>query len=615
MTILILYENKEKKIQSDDLRETDLVELKSFGKYAAGSHEEFLKLPSTKIGNKTILEWFKFDDFSYWWFIAPIISPKFNETAYFVDNLINYIDTYSIHLIELKTAFDKLNIIKKICQGKNIQLKFSKSQELFHKIKYYFKNSAKKLAYKKITAGKHKKRLKLFQEKKKFLTIPKNAVLFTTHALYRRDTIDENGNISRQEFFIQPILDLLSQKNIPILCIDFDYTFHGETDKLNERLESQYNWLPVEYLLTQPKNKKVKKILKTLQNSVKDLLKLKNNFCYSTYKNIPILDFLGDSFDEIFLEPNLPTYIHLEAVAQEFLKKYKPRAIVQVYEHGPFAKAFELAAKKTATKTIGIQHGLFTETTNDYMFKETRNPQNLLGNPIPDLTCVYGEYFKKILTENGNYPKDKVAVIGNPTFYNFERKKQMLNKQKILNKYGFQDSKIILVPLARSLISISKVNYDYILLQILFEQFKEKDDIIILVRGHPGESITKKLLDKYFPGNNFQLSKLSLFEDIFISDIIVTSTSTVGIDATIFEKPVIFVNVTKTRMFIGDFQQNMVQNKTAIICQKEDIIQTIYSLLEGKIWNKDDDSYRKLFLQNFFNYSKEVDLMKLIFGS
>jgi len=616
MVVLVLYEQKTNKLISENYRETDLIELKTYGEYGVGSHPEFLKIPSTKISDKTILEWFTVNDLSYWWFVAPGINMKFNDAAFFIDNLISYIEKHSIHLLKIKTGFDKLNLLKKICNEKNLTLEVSKKEYFSFQIKQTIKNLIKKFAYKKITNQKQKKRLRCYEENKKTDNIELGSVILTTHGSYRRELInDKSGQILRQEFYIQPFLDLLSEQNIPVMCLDFDYTLRGETKILRERLSTNENWMPLEILFPKQKSDEVTNTINTLNKSIKDLLKSKNDNDSYTYNGIPILDYLGNTFEEIFFEPNLPTYINLIKGAEDFFQKFKPKSLIQVYEQGPFAKALEIAAKKLKIRTIGIQHGLITETTHDYMSPEIQSNEMPLGNPIPDITCVFGEYFKKILTEKGNYPEEKVVTMGNPVFYNIDRKIQLLKKQKIREKFKLSQRKIILVPLSNFKLLISKDNYDYILLDILNKGLRNQDNPLVLVRGHPGNPIDEKYLETLFPGNKFQTSKGSLFEDLYISDVVVTSMSTVGIDATIFQKPVIFANVTREKSFLGDFQEFMISHDVALLCDKDDLIPKILDILQGEGWEKEASIKRKEFLHSFFNYNEKVDLLKIIFGN
>ena len=166
---------------------------------------------------------------------------------------------------------------------------------------------------------------------------------------------------------------------------------------------------------------------------------------------------MKQDFEDLFLEPNLPTYIHLIESLQDYLQKIKPKAIIQVYETGTYAKVFEIVSKKLGIRSLAIQHGLIPTDFPEYICKEIKNENFPLGNYIPDKTLVYGSYYKKILTEVGQYPKEKVQVIGHPTYFDFEKTKNLLNKQEILKKNNFDNEKIILFPLSMRFF-YSKVN-------------------------------------------------------------------------------------------------------------------------------------------------------------
>ena len=133
-----------------------------------------------------------------------------------------------------------------------------------------------------------------------------------------------------------------------------------------------------------------------------------------SYNGISIWKYIKHTFEEIFYESFIFTYLRLIYGLETFFEKNRPKQIIQVYETGPYAKAFEVVAKKLKIKTIGIQHGMWaTITPPEYLHKNIQDDMNPLGHPIPDLTCVFGEYDKKLLIEKGNYPSEKVMVTGN----------------------------------------------------------------------------------------------------------------------------------------------------------------------------------------------------------
>jgi len=373
--------------------------------------------------------------------------------------------------------------------------------------------------------------------------------------------------------------------------------------------------MPIEYLLKKSKSKRTTKTISSLKNSVNLLLKNgKENLL--VYKNISLTEHLKPSFEDLFLEPNLPTYIHLIELLEDYLKKIKPKAIIQVYETGTYAKAFEVAAKKLGIKTLGIQHGLIPTDYPDYMFKEIRNATFPLGNPIPDLTLVYGNYYKKILSEISSYPKEKIRIIGNPTYFDFDKTKKFLDKKIILNKNNFEDKKIVLVPLSMRFFYL-KNNPDRILLNTLYEGFKEQDDIIILIRPHPGDKFDQKILTNFYPGNNFKISKNTLFEDIFVSDIVVIlPISSVSSEVPIFEKPLILVNIEKDKSIkaIDAAYFQLVEHNVAELIPVSNLITKINSINKGEVWKTADSQKRKIFLQNHLNYGNSVNILELING-
>jgi hypothetical protein len=611
LTTAIIFEKKPKKSTPKDTIVIDLDDLESYGNFRHGI--EFIKFPSHTIADKTIMEWFAVNGISYWWFAAPILHPKYNEAVLFIKRFSTFLEEHSIDLIKLQGVFDKIDLIKQISKQKNIKLEISNKYFLFCK-KNKINELAKKSIYKKIMKEKIKKRNHLFDKLGSSIDKLDNPVIFTSPDIYRRETYDFTTKKSKkEEFFIKPFLDIVEENNISSLCFDFDYTLKGTTCILEERLTTPYNWIPIENLLKKSKSKQTKKTISSLKNSINLLLKNgKENLL--VYQKISLTEYMKQSFKDLFLEPNLPTYIHLIELLENYLKKIKPIAIIQVYETGTYAKAFEVAAKKLGIKTLGIQHGLIPTDYPDYMFKEIKNENFPLGNFIPDKTLVYGEYYKKILTEIGGYPKDKIQVIGNPTYFNFEKIKNSFNKYEILKKNDFKNEKIILFPLSMRFFYFEN-SPDRIILNILFDGFKDRDDVKILVRPHPGDKLDQNTLNNYFPDNNFLISINTLFEDIFVSDVVVIlPISSVSSEVPIFEKPLLLVNVEKDNSVksIDDAYLQLVEHDVAKLISSSEIVSTINLIDKGEIWKNNDSQKRKEFLQNYFNYGNPINLLHLI---
>jgi len=610
MMKLILYNKKENKKSSSTIIELDLEDLETYKSFKA--NPDFLDFPQKMIGNKSLLEWYSYGNFSYWWFINPILSPKFNEITLFLDRLENCVNLHHIKKIELKGSFDKLSIIQEFCELKNIALNINKKLKLKFSLNSVSRKNSKKLYYKKITQKKYQKCLEIFKKYNRNPKFDKNSLIITTHGLYRRDNVDINtGKKRKEEFFIQPILNLYNKK-IPILCFDLDYTLHGQTDAFEERLQSGINWVPADFFLIKPRNSKTNEILKALQNSYKEMLKNhpENQFFY---KKVSIWNFLKDTLDEMFYEPYLPSYVHLTHELENFFKEYTPIKVIQTYEAGPFAKAFEIAAKKTGIKTIGIQHGAILDSAHDYMIKKIFDNDNPLGNPIPDTTLVFGDYYKQLLINKGAYPSSKIQVSGNLSLYNIDDVKKILTRKNLLKKFNLEDKKIILLALSNRL-TVTKTNPDVTLLEHVHECLKNQD-CIVLVRPHPGDEINEEIFRKLCPSLNFKLSLgNSLFEDIGISDVIVVMWSTVGIEAALFEKPVLFTSIedTDATLIKYDFVNEMIKGKSAKFCPLNTLCDEINSINKGELWRISDIPERSKTITKFLNYGNSINLQKLI---
>jgi len=559
------------------------------------------------------MEWFAVDRISYWWFAAPILHPRYNDAVLFINRFSSFLEKNSIDLIKLRGAFNKIELIKQIAKQKNIKLEISREYFSF-RTKNKIKKLAKKSVYEKIMKEKIKKRNYLFNKLGSSVDKLVHPVIITSPDIYRRETYDfDTKKSKKEEFFIKPFLDVLEENKIPTLCFDLDYTLKGTTNILEERLNTHLNWMPIEYLLKKSKSRRTTKTISSLKNSINLLLKNgKENLL--VYKNISLTEYIKQSFEDLFLEPNFPTYIHLIELLEDYLKKIKPKSIIQVYETGTYAKAFEVAAKKLGIKTLAIQHGLIPTDFPEYICKEIRSDAFPLGNFIPDKTLVYGEYYKKILTDIGTYPKEKVQVVGNPTYFDFEKIKNSFNKNEIRKKNGLKDEKIILVPLSMRFFYVEN-SPDRILLNTLFDGFKDRDDVKILVRPHPGDKLDQEILRNIFPGNNFKISKNTLFDDIFMCDIVVVlPLSSVSTEVPIFEKPLLLVNIEKDNSIsaIDDVYLQLVEYDVARLISASDVVSTINSIDKGELWKNNDSQKRQEFLQHYCNYGISVNFLNLI---
>jgi hypothetical protein len=600
---IIIFDKKINKINSEKLVEIDSEDLEPFGHFTHG--KDYLKIPSKSIDNKTILEWFSLKNISYWWFVSPTIHPKYKEAIIFIENFSLIIDDNASEIVHIRGCYDKLDLIKQLCKNKKIKFKISNLYYVFQ-IKEKLKNIIKKPRFKKIT--KHKQKLRLNCFKKTIFEKPAEGyVLVTSPGVYRRKATVLNGETKNIEFFIEPLLEIFEKNKISNLCVDLDYTFKGDIQALQERLKSKNQWMPLELILKNPITEQSDNSIKNLKNSVKEFLRHDVKEIFS-YKNISLSKYLKPTIESTFLYPYIPYYFNIMENIRIFLKETKPSIIVQVYEAGPYAKAIQVVAKELGIKTIGIQHGVIPSDYPDYMAPEISTEKFPIGNPIPDLTLVYGEFYQKLLTEVGNYPKNSVISIGHPSYYNIDEIKKSISSDMILKKYQLADKKIILIPLSSR---FNKKSLDSKILNVLFNHFKNNSSVTILIRPHPGDKLDQKIISKLYPSNNFIYSNHSLTEDFCICDVIVSlPVSSVTTEAVLFNKPIILVN-TFEKIKINDVYLKMIECDVAIISSINELPQKIDIIQKNNFSNIENKKLRNDFLNLFFNQDKNTQLLDL----
>ena len=605
---IIIYNHKISKFSSNEILEIDKNDLEIFGHFI--HDKNFLQIPSLKINNKTLIDWFSIDNFSAWWFAAPIIHPKYKEGIMFIEKFLEILKKYNPESLVLKGCFDKLDLIKQICVSKNISLIISKNDYAKYQIKHKIIEIIKKRAYQKILKNKNAKRLKS-SKIKSMPKLPSSYTLFVSPGIYRRKTIIPPSSMPQNsEFYIQPFLDFLNSNKIPSFCIDLDYTFKGETKTLIERQATENSWIPIELLLNNSFSSKNQQVMKKLKKSIDELL-INDLSHIFTYKGISLSQFIKPEFKILSFAPYFPMYFHILEEFEKFLSKNPPSQIIQLYEAGPCAKSIEIAAKNLKIKTISIQHGLIPSDYPDYMAKEIRTYKNNFGNVIPDSTLVYGPFYEKLLTETGNYPNNSVLSIGNPTYYEINEIKNILKTKEIFDK-NILAKKIILVPLSFRLLK-NKNTPDLKILQILFENFKNSSSVQILVRPHPGDNLSTSKLNELFPNGNFICSENSLFEDIFVSDIVVIlPTSTVSTDAAMFEKPIILVNIFENNDMINDVYMELIKNEVAILSNLSNLPTEIKLINKNTLWYTSNSEKRKNFMENFFNSNVKPNFSEIL---
>jgi hypothetical protein len=224
---------------------------------------------------------------------------------------------------------------------------------------------------------------------------------------------------------------------------------------------------------------------------------------------------------------------------KKFFNKNRFLTVSTIDENSARIKSILDAAKIYGIKTIGIQHGTIHDLHPAYMFTKG----DVTRKPMPDFTLVWGENWKKILSEKGNYDPDSLVITGQirtDIIEVLEKRKSSLEFRKahpgktlILFASQFQ----------RDLALRERAAID--ILQIA----KKTMSSHLIIKLHPSEKNEAGYYHSLANEVGCRNYEIKYYTDLYLlisrSDIISTCFSTVGTEAIYFNKPLIIIDYLK----------------------------------------------------------------------
>ena len=539
--VVIFGSESSKKDNIIYVNEKDFQSISLDYKAANTTIQEIQRIENSLLDNKPIVELFSYGNFSMWWFFYTQIFDQFHKTISFVLKFSEFLENTKPNLVEIRDNFEVYPIIKQLCETKKIKIKISSLKLKKFNAKKKTNNYIKKKGSKIITERKIKNRIRIFHKKKKSLPNFDNKILFAVPNTYRREIFDlDSGRTIRGEYLVSEIINMI-KKNEEIVCIDLFSQVMQDDSILQERLESNLEWLPVEIFFKNVNQKEHSIFLKKFHKIISSS-EFQN---YFHYNGVSLWRQLEDVFRKMEHAPYIPYWLTLVDSLTRYFSSVKPKAIFLPYETGPLALAFIVAASRLGIKTIGIQHGIITEYESAYSHQKFASKEFPFGFINPNKLLVFGEITKEILNQN-NYPEERLEIFGNPTFFHLEEMKKILNANILYKKYGLQKNLKIISFIPPALIeyyeSGSKYNYNTQVLNKLLEQFRNKMEFLVLIKPHPRDDI--KFYEKILEENgvsNARIIQGNLLELLFMSSVVVSTFSNAIMDSLCFKKPIVQV--------------------------------------------------------------------------
>lgn len=555
------------------------------------------KIQKNSIHSEKFLSLFMFQDFCMWWFIHPTIYPEIKKILHFIIKFRLLLEKEKPTKITITDDFTMFEIIKQICKEKNLKFDYSNKNFLKFKALNKIKFNVQKYRYEKITNKKINTRKKIFSQKLKKIPYFKNKIIFVIPSIYRRPKLNyKTGKSENGEYVQQHLIDAIDDE---IIGIDLDYTFKGTPDILEQRLNSELPWIPLEILLSnKDSNSNCQKFMNQFKKTISD----------NDFKRLFVFDgiFYWQQIEHLFKKftyyPYIPFYLDIIRNLEDFFHIQPPKAIFLPYETGPLALAFIVLARKHNVKTFGIQHGIIFQYSPMYSFEQFLTNDDSTGFPLPDHLLLFGNYSKNILRKNG-YPEDKLFILGHPEFFEFNKIKELLSKQNLREKYKIiPQQKIILFTTGKLqpyYADHGKYDYDVRVWEHLLKNFAGNNHYFVILKPHPSESNTKiyeDLLQNYHC-NNFIIKNANLHELIYLSSVVVSIGSTTIIDSLCFNKPVLQV-IFENKQFLPMLEENEVVLTTNLSDLSRNILK---ALTDEKILTLLENN-RSKFLKDQYNF-------------
>lgn len=211
---------------------------------------------------------------------------------------------------------------------------------------------------------------------------------------------------------------------------------------------------------------------------------------------------------------------------KEFFSEHNIDEIFLFDENSPSQKTIYIAAKLNNVRVFAFQHGNIHLLHPAYIFGSYRSKPLL-----PDLTFVWGDYFKNLLVSAGGYNPDTVRVSGRIHLKEkFKTKSKSKNRKIIV--YATQPQRDTSLR-QKQLVDVLEV------CELLTNEYE------LIIRPHPRQvDITEFNLAADL-ANSFNYSiefNVPLNEHLELCDYLITSFSTVGTEYIPYKKPLLVLD-------------------------------------------------------------------------
>lgn len=521
------------------------------------------------LSNEKIMNEFLIDGVNYWWFIPKqvlslCISRKILLTLLIV---IKTIEQYNPSYVMFDSTYSNSSLIKEVCQKKSVKYRTNISK------KERTKKEINKLAIN-LFAGFNRrldaKRISRWA-KKEIEMIPKSGnkgknIVFIAQENSNRLEYNIKGKLEKHDIY---------QKNIQIKLSELgDFNFYSigllnraedirSFNEINREFENT-EYIPLYYYYTRKLSRESARVRRNLHRILDNLFKSTDFVNAFSYENYSILDAFKFTFFRRFKTELVSGYENFQ-LFKETLTDIKPSIFVLYNEHSVFGRSAILAAKKMGIPIVALQHGNMSLAsldgyliTRDSICPETQEDLSAKCCHLSTIFSAYTNDDKKLLIKLGGYSEKRIIVTSCPR-WDVILNKDCFNRKEFLNNLELNDEKKTVTILSQALPTIK--NRDFFNREILEAIEKNHKDIQVIWKPHPreDEQEIREIIKKYMIKDIIVQKDLPLFDVLNVSDIVITIHSTAGLEALLFDKPLI------TLIPEGEKEAELFKDSSAVI--------------------------------------------------
>ena len=350
-----------------------------------------------------------------------------------------------------------------------------------------------------------------------------------------------------KDVYFQDIIKKLKETYNDVLVIDFEnnpkrllksYSLNKQrSEKIGCDVVSWEKYLTLNIIRNAKSEHK--KILQKW-DEIKNLENFKEKL---SYEEISLFSILEKDIESLFNSLKAFAAITLVDIAERILEIEKPSVIIMHDEYGALQISLIKAAKKLGIPTISLQHGIIHDDVFAYthLLNHIKNKNKNMIFPLPEKMCVWSENAKQSLLRCAAFPVSVPIVTGDPKLDYLPGALKFFDNEKIRLKYKIKSNKKIILFITENLPLEEKIKIAKTVIGN-----KEVRDNFLIIKPHPNEkdlSIYHQLISEFGLKDYIIIVDSNLYEIIYVSNVIVLSFSTVGVEAMRIEKPVISLNL------------------------------------------------------------------------